>query len=390
MQSTDEANLISHMTSMSCIGVNKVFPIYDEGASWRVIFGRKSNSKSINALSDISLEVPKGKFVGILGHNGAGKSTLLRTLGGVYSPTSGQIKSEGYISSLFELGGFGNRYLTGREYATRLLRFHGVKKSELTDLVEGIHDFSELNQSFDQRIQSYSSGMAARLYFATATAIQHDIYLVDEILSVGDEHFQTKCWQRLRERFAQGSSGVLVTHDWAAILKLCEQAHIMNRGQIIYSDRSDKVVQKYLNLPKPEKKAISFTENVLDHYTVQSNQDSQIVVEVELKEDIPVDLSYSIEMLRVGIGWEIILLQDCGLVADKVGRYRVCITIPKLPLVSGRYYLNLFLNGLRAENGSRESYDVRSWTVGNGIDLIVEGPRHDFDLIFPVTWNQKS
>lgn len=193
MQSTDEANLISHMTSMSCIGVNKVFPIYDEGASWRVIFGRKSNSKSINALSDISLEVPKGKFVGILGHNGAGKSTLLRTLGGVYSPTSGQIKSEGYISSLFELGGFGNRYLTGREYATRLLRFHGVKKSELTDLVEGIHDFSELNQSFDQRIQSYSSGMAARLYFATATAIQHDIYLVDEILSVGDEHFQTKC-----------------------------------------------------------------------------------------------------------------------------------------------------------------------------------------------------
>ncbi len=372
---------------LSCTGISKVFPICDVGASWRVLFG-KTKGKMFTALNNISLSVPKGKFVGILGRNGAGKSTLLRTLGGVYTPTSGKVKVNGQLSGLFEMGGFGNRYITGREFAKRTLELQGAKRSQLDKLIAEIQDFSELEESFDQQVYTYSTGMAARLYFATATALQHDIYLVDEILSVGDEHFQAKCWQRLRERFTQGASGILVTHDWSAILKLCEEAHILEHGTIVQSGRSDKIVQMYLKLPFPERGIARFCSTNPERYVLQSGKDAELIFDVELDKNVPIDFGYSIELLQIGIGWEILLIQNPTPLINSKGTHQVCIKIGKLPLAPGRFFLNMFLATPR-EPGSSSAYkvyDSLTWTLGNGIELIVEGKKRSSALVIPMTW----
>lgn len=322
----------------------------------------------IEALRDISLEVPRGKIVGILGRNGAGKSTLLRLLGQVYMPTRGHIEVFGVVAGLFELGGMGNPNLTGREYAMRYLRLMGVETADLTSVLADIVDFSELGDAFDQRIRSYSSGMAARLYFSVATAYQHEIYLIDELLSVGDEHFQAKCWRRMRERLLNGASGVLVTHDWAAIVKLCETACVIDDGTFSFVGPSDQAVVNYLKLPKLSGSGACFGRSLPDEYVVRSGQNLHIELPVDILESGEVDCSISIEMLRVGIGWEIVILSDFIRVGELPGNYRVMFEFRSIPLMPGNYSLNIFLKHARTNGG-----DCRSWTYGNGLRLVVEG-----------------
>jgi lipopolysaccharide transport system ATP-binding protein len=150
------------------------------------------------------------------------------------------------LSGLYELGLVGNPHLAGRQYAERLLSVHGFNLRRRAAMIADIHDFSELGDRFEDPVQTYSAGMGARLYFAAATAGHHDVYLFDEILAVGHQHFQSKCWRRLRERLSGGASGILVIHDWSAILRMCETAHILERGQILYSGPADKAVRRYL------------------------------------------------------------------------------------------------------------------------------------------------
>ena len=355
--------------ALRCTGVAKTFAIQRELRAWRILLGiDQARGPTIEALRDISLEVPRGKILGILGRNGAGKSTLLRLLGHVYSPTRGHIEAFGQIAGLFELGGMGNPNLTGREYAVRYLQFMGVSKRELEGILEDIADFSELGEAYDRRIRTYSSGMAARLYFAVATAHQHEIYLIDELLSVGDEHFQAKCWQRMRERLLSGASGVLVTHDWTAIVKLCETACVIEEGTFSFVGPSDSAVVTYLKLPRPLGESARFGTSLLNQYTVRSGELMHIELPVEIIEAGTVSCAISIEMLRIGIGWEIVILSDYLRVGDEPGCYRVAFDIAALPLMPGNYSLNLFLNHARFNSG-----DCRSWTYGNGLHLVVEG-----------------
>jgi lipopolysaccharide transport system ATP-binding protein len=356
--------------ALRCTGVAKTFAVQRELRVWRILLGSAKDNRGpvIEALRDISLEVPRGKIVGILGRNGAGKSTLLRLLGQVYMPTRGQIEVFGLVAGLFELGGMGNPNLTGREYAVRYLRLMGVEAADLTDVLEDIVDFSELGDAFDQRIRSYSSGMAARLYFSVATAYQHEIYLIDELLSVGDEHFQAKCWRRMRERLLNGASGVLVTHDWAAILKLCETACVIDAGTFSFVGPSDKAVVSYLKLPKPSASGARFGASLPDEYLARSGETMHIELPVDIHEPGAVECAISIEILRIGIGWEIVILSEYIQVGDKPGIYRVVFEIPALPLMPGNYSLNLFLNHSRTNGG-----DCRSWTFGNGLHLVVDG-----------------
>jgi lipopolysaccharide transport system ATP-binding protein len=355
--------------ALRCVGVAKDFAIQRELHVWRIFIGLEGAARRpvINALRDISLEVPRGKIVGILGRNGAGKSTLLRILGQVYAPTRGYIDVFGMVAGLFELGGMGNPNLTGRDYAVRYLRFMGARSANLTDVLEEIEKFSELGDAFNHRIRSYSSGMAARLYFAVATAYQHEIYLIDELLSVGDEHFQTKCWNRMRERLLNGASGVLVTHDWSAILKLCETACVIEDGTFSYTGPSDKAVVSYLKLPKPSGSGARFGA-LPEEFVAHTGETLRIELPVQIMAPGAVDCAISIEMLRIGIGWEIVILSTFARVGEVAGTYQAIFEIPALPLMPGRYSLNLFLKHPTAEGG-----DCRSWTYGNGLHLTVEG-----------------
>jgi lipopolysaccharide transport system ATP-binding protein len=376
--------------ALSCQGVSKDFAVLDEGSAWRLLLGTAVHGRSIRALDGVSLVVPKGKFVGVLGRNGAGKSTLLRVLGGVYDSSAGRVESEGSISGLFELGGIGNHFLTGREFATRRLMLGGAKTSELPRLVDDIHDFSELGADFDHRIVTYSSGMGARLYFAVATAVEYDIYLIDEILSVGDEHFQAKCWRRLRERFStNGASGVLVTHDWSSVLKLCEEAHILKNGRVAMSGRADRIIQAYLQVPKSTNGSARLCEDNPQSFNVRTGGDAVFILGIVLDEDLDVTISYSIEALRIGFGWEIVLIENFIPAASRKGRHSLTIVLPRCPLTPGRYVLNLFLTSPRATHGTPNFriYDSNSWTHGEGVQLLVEGRPAPGVANIPLRWH---
>lgn len=360
--------------ALTCRNVGKTFPLQREGNVWRLMVGLPTVGKSFTALTDVSLSVPKGRIVGILGHNGAGKSTLLRVLGGVYQPTIGTISVEGSVCGLFEMGGTGNPHLTGREYAHRYFMLMGVPRDRHAALLEDIEAFSELGADFDRRVLTYSAGMAARLYFATATAIEYDVFLIDELLSVGDEHFQAKCWSRMRKLLLNGASGILVTHDWVAILRLCEDSHILRRGRIVDSGASDAVVVKYLGLPVPSARVARFAETNGMEFRATSGCDATLRFEIEVDEPARVAFVYSIEMMRIGTGWEVLMLESNVLVAETVGRHEVMLEIDSLPLVAGEYSLNVALNRYQeGPVGAAESFDARGWTTGNGWKLEVDG-----------------
>lgn len=373
---------------INCQNISKEFYLLDERFNWRIVFRNFSQKfNSFNALNDVSLSVPKGKILGILGKNGAGKSTLLRVLAGVYPPSRGVVNVTGSLSGLFELGGFGNIRQTGESYAYRFLEIHGVPKELRADLVQKIKEFSELKESFNKPIYSYSSGMAARLYFSTATELEYQIYLIDELLSVGDEHFQTKCWKRLRQRFTHGASGVLVTHDWPAVLKLCESSCIVEQGKITHSGSSETIVQQYLNLAPPNKELAEIHFNASSSSFV-SGKDCQIALTIELKRPLSVALNYSIELFRAGHGWELLMINPQFIALDCLPGMNQCvIKIDKLPLVAGEYYLNLFLKSLDDDINDNQ-LDSRSWTYGNGIKIKVMGEQKQ--AITQLPWRMRA
>jgi len=373
-----------------CKDVVKTFAVRDAQFAWRVLFGLAPHGKQVHALSGVSLLVPKGKIVGILGRNGAGKSTLLRVIGGVSAPSSGLIRLGGDVASLFELGGLGTRFITGREYARRFLELQGADIPEISRLTSEIADFAELGAYFDRRIVTYSSGMAARLYFSTATARQSQIYLIDEVLTVGDAHFAAKCWARLRSRLAKGASGLLVTHDWSAALKLCEESHVLNGGRIVRSGRTDRVVVEYLDLPKPPAAGARFLLSTEETFHVESGADAELRIPLEVNLPLEFFFAYSVELMRIGFGWEVMLLSDFLPIEAALGRHEVVLRIPRLPLAPGHYVLNLFLSarasGQTTEPARLEPCDVRSWTYGNGLTLSVSGPSVAGVVRLPVSW----
>lgn len=380
---------------LSCLGVSKSFDIDDAGDLWRLTFGRQDDRHRFRALDGVTIEVPKGKFVGVIGRNGAGKSTLLRTLGGVYLPDAGTVCVVGSMSGLYELGLAGHRDLSGREYARRILGLLGVAKRDTDQLVADIEDFSELGPRFEDPVFSYSSGMAARLFFATATARQHDVYLIDEVLSVGDEHFQQKCWRRMRERLSGGASGVLVTHDWSAVLKICETAHVLDRGRVVLTGDSDEVVRTYLDVgsqfPTHTNKA-KLIEPIPDRIRWAQGSDALLTLSAEVYEsDLPVCFVFAIEHLAIGAGWEIILNGiDLPLVAE-MGRFDFTLTIPQLPLAPGEYQLSFQLVSVGEDRISdRTVLDGRGWLAGSPCVVEVTGPAVAGQVTLPLTWNVAS
>lgn len=375
--------------------MSKSFDIVDHGGAWRIVFGLRDTGPRFKALDGVTLEVPKGKFVGVIGRNGAGKSTLLRTFGGIYAPDSGSVRVAGELSGLYELGPASHRHLTGGEYARRMLSILGLPRARLDDTVAEVRDFSELDERFDDPLFSYSAGMGARLFFATATACEYDVYLVDEVLSVGDEHFQQKCWRRMRERLARGASGILVTHDWSAVLKLCETAHVLDRGRVLRSGPADTVVQSYLNIGSTfevEAGIARFREPLPQHIKWACGREAGLSLAVDVLTDgEPVYLCYAIERLAVGIDWEIVLNGIDLAVADRRGRYSAHLSIPRLPLRPGVYELSLDLVTLPSGNRlDRRVVDGRGWLKGTPIAVEVCGADFDAQTMLPFDWEVRA
>jgi ABC-type polysaccharide/polyol phosphate transport system ATPase subunit len=208
----------------------------------------KGTSNIVWSLKDISFEIEQGDAVGIIGRNGAGKSTLLKILSRVTSPTKGVVKARGRIASLLEVGTGFHPELTGRENIYLNGAILGMRKKEITDKLDQIVDFSGVERYLDTPVKRYSSGMYVRLAFAVAAHLDSEILIVDEVLAVGDAEFQAKCLGKMKDVSShQGRTVLFVSHNMAAIQKLCSKGILLNRGQIAVDGNINNVLDIYVN-----------------------------------------------------------------------------------------------------------------------------------------------
>lgn len=201
--------------------------------------------KEFWALQAISFKVEKGQTIGIIGQNGSGKSTLLQILAGIMRQTRGDCHVNGKVSALLELGSGFNPEFTGRENVFMNGAILGLGKNEMQKRFEAIARFAEIGSFIEQPVKTYSSGMFMRLAFAVAVNVDPDILLVDEALAVGDLIFQHRCMHRMNHLRASGKTTILVTHDLAAVTKLCDRALLLDGGYLLEDGPPDRVVQKY-------------------------------------------------------------------------------------------------------------------------------------------------
>lgn len=208
---------------------------------------RRVRSEPFWALRDVSLEVPQGSMYGLVGRNGSGKSTLLRVMAGIYRPTEGRVEVKGRTSALLELGAGFHPALSGRENIYLNASVLGVPKSQIDDRVEQIVEFAGLEEFIDSPVKIYSSGMYVRLGFAVAVHVDPEVLIVDEVVAVGDEEFQLRCFSHLESLRSQGVTIVLVSHDLGLLRANCDQMAWLNRGLLAAEGDPQDVINAYLD-----------------------------------------------------------------------------------------------------------------------------------------------
>lgn len=198
------------------------------------------------ALKDVSFKIEQGASVGLIGPNGSGKSTVLKLIGQVIEPTSGNIKVQGRVTGLLELGTGFHPDLTGRENIYLNASILGISRKEVNCLIDGILDFAQIGSFIDVPVRNYSSGMVLRLGFSVTTALDPEVLLIDEILAVGDLSFQRKCSRRLEELRGRGVTLLLVSHDLNQIQHMCHHVMWMDHGQIRAQGSANSILREYV------------------------------------------------------------------------------------------------------------------------------------------------
>ena len=234
--------------AISCEGVWKSYRIYHQRAHTlkEKVLSRAHRYEDFWALKNIDLEVPTGTTLGIIGPNGSGKSTLAKTMAKILNPNKGTVTVNGSVSPLLELGTGFHPELTGKENVFLASSVMGQTKRDVERRYDTIVGFAGIEQFMDIPVKNYSSGMYARLAFAVAISVEPDILIVDEVLSVGDESFQLRCWERITELRAEGRTIVLVSHSLPTVHTLCQRAIWLEDGAIKEAGSAVEVVGAYL------------------------------------------------------------------------------------------------------------------------------------------------
>jgi len=205
-----------------------------------------------DAIRNLSLEIPKGQMLGLIGRNGSGKSTLLKIIAGVYRPTNGTVMVKGTMAPLIELGAGFHHELTGRENILLNGLLMGYSKREMQRREQSIIDFAEIGDFIDAPVKQYSSGMYMRLAFSVATEVDPEILVIDEILAVGDTPFRIKCFERIEAFRRARKTILLVSHDMQQVAKYCDRAVLLERGEIMAQGNPTDVIDAYKTLWEPE------------------------------------------------------------------------------------------------------------------------------------------
>ena len=240
---------IKNENAIEVIDVTKTFKIYYDKASTlkeKMFFWKRNQSEVFTALKHICLTIKKGETVGLVGVNGSGKSTLLKLMTKIIYPNQGKVITHGKLTSLLELGAGFHQDFTGRENIYFNAAIFGLTKQEIDKRLDTIIEFSELGEFIDNPVRTYSSGMYMRLAFSIAINVDADILLIDEILAVGDQHFQDKCFQKLEELKNSDKTIVIVSHSLDQIEKLCTRAIWINEGVVALDGEPHDVIEEYL------------------------------------------------------------------------------------------------------------------------------------------------
>jgi ABC-type polysaccharide/polyol phosphate transport system ATPase subunit len=235
--------------AIEAAGVSKSFRIpHEQRNHFKEYFMhplRRTTYERNDALKDVSFSVDAGEFFGIFGPNGSGKSTLLRILAGIYIPDSGRVHVNGLLSPFIELGVGFNLELNARDNIRINATLSGLTSRELDKKFERIFEFSELERFVDQKLKNYSSGMLVRLAYSIAIQIPFDVLLLDEVLAVGDESFQQKCFATFDRFKDEGKTVVLVTHDLKLLSRFCDRVLLIENGVVRASGPTDDVIDLY-------------------------------------------------------------------------------------------------------------------------------------------------
>ncbi len=354
---------------------------------------RRHSYEEFWALKGIDLEVPAGTTLGIIGHNGSGKSTLLKTIARILTPDRGTVALNGTLSSLLELGIGFHPELTGRENVFLGGSLLGQSRRQVEARYDEIVDFAGIAPFMDMPVKNYSSGMYARLAFAVAVSVDPDILLIDEVLSVGDEQFQIKCYERIAEFRAKGRTIMLVSHGLDAIRALCGVAVWLDKGEVRQRGPSADVVKAYL------REARGAVERQLESSAYRLGSGDAEIVEVAFLDGAGNDSAdfRTGESLTVRVGYTS-RLQDgeaaCGIAvyrADnqayvfgqnskaagvdiRLGRTgTIEFTVPSLPLLQGTYEVTV---SLHSQDGTTifDRFDrAHSFSVYHNSGLPIEG-----------------
>lgn len=316
----------------------------------------KGNSKYIWAIEDINFEAHKGEVLGIIGRNGAGKSTLLKILSKVTAPTKGQIKINGRIASLLEVGTGFHPELTGKENIFLNGAILGMTKFEIRSKFDEIVAFSGVEKYIDTPVKRYSSGMYVRLAFAVAAHLEPEILIVDEVLAVGDAEFQKKCLGKMKDVSSQGRTVLFVSHNMAAVKSLCNRGILMERGKVVFTGNADETVEHYMRINAQNlKPSIEFL-NPEDAIGNEFIKLKSVAVRPEnpfITDEISIQISFwnfsASKMVKLAIDFidlneDVVFGSGFDLQADENGLCGGTCIIPSDLLNDGVYSLNLYFN----------------------------------------------
>ena len=352
--------------------------------------------KEQKVLKDISFEVHKGDFFGIVGRNGSGKSTLLKLISGIYVPDEGNIRYQGKLVPFIELGVGFNPELTGRENVYLNGALLGFTREEIDAMYDDIVDFAELGEFMDQKLKNYSSGMQVRLAFSVAIKAQGDILVLDEVLAVGDEAFQRKCdtfFANIKKDPTK--TVILVTHDMSAVKKYCNKAILIKDGNIIVSGDKDEVADKYslenlqVEQSKPDNRKQNDKSEVMDKYPTGLNErvpllrlmpvSKQVVTsddnfvfdfEYEFNENVPFYAAFALsDIKRGGISY------DSGSIRlNRTGHHTVRFSVPMKLFNSTDFKISASLR----EDDPENPYDTKMVAFTNEQNSCSFSVRNDY------------
>ncbi|MDR1360656.1 MAG: ABC transporter ATP-binding protein [Deltaproteobacteria bacterium] len=366
---------------ITALDVHKTFPDLGKASLRALLRGHVPSGHA--ALSGISFHLPAGRSLGLIGPNGAGKSTLLKILSGLSLPSSGSVQVRGRGTAILELStGFSPR-LSGRENAARRLALSGFSLSEIRRLMEDIVDFSELEDVIDDPLYTYSTGMNARLAFAVVTAAPFEVMFIDEILAVGDEHFQGKCLKRLRQCLNEGRTLVMATHDMNHLERFCQDGLCLQNGRPAFQGSAHETAMFYRRAPcfwPREEAEISAFDLAVERGCLV------LAATIERKKAIA-DLQAQFTVHDNAGGMLILLLNSLAQgrhVPSGLGPLRILCRVPLPPgLRSGLAALAL-LRGPWPGLGSK--VDGWGWDTGRHREFSIPGPSGMPYLEEAVTW----